>query len=247
MTEALWDAHRQTLEALEPFYEIEYKIAELDSSLADPRWVSISGEPLFDAQGVFTGYHGFAQDITGRKRASMAVIASERRFDDFASSLSDWLWETDNCVCFTWVSSSVQDVLNLPSMNHIGMRLDHFHLGSGPDMEAVRQVNQALENRLPFRDFVFRMSNGERELWVAKSGTSYFNAEGEFAGHHGVNREVTQRRQAELQLQARERCFVAIFEQSPVGMIEWDKEFRVTEWNATAEGIFGLSPAEMLG
>ena len=250
MTKAFWDAHRQTLEAHEPFYELEYKIAELDSSLTDPRWVSISGEPLFDAQGVFAGHHGFAQDITGRKRASMAVTASERHFDDFASSLSDWLWETDNCVCLTWVSSSVQDVLkvlNLPSMNHIGMRLDHFYLGSGPDMEAVRQVNQALENRLPFRDFVFRMSNGERELWVAKSGTSHFNAEGEFAGYHGVNREVTQRRQAELQLQAREQCFVAIFEQSPVGMIEWDKDFRVTEWNATAERIFGWSRAEMLG
>src|SRR4029077_9478079 len=31
-------------------------------------WVSVSGEPVFDGSGVFTGYRGIGKDITARKR-----------------------------------------------------------------------------------------------------------------------------------------------------------------------------------
>ncbi len=37
------------------------------------------------------------------------------------------------------------------------------------------------------------------------------------------------------------------FQQSPLGMIEWDREFRVTDWNPAAERIFGWSREEAMG
>ncbi len=37
------------------------------------------------------------------------------------------------------------------------------------------------------------------------------------------------------------------FENSPLAAIEWDREFRVTRWSATAEKIFGWSSAQVLG
>ena len=39
------------------------------SSDGTPIWVSISGEPIFDAEGRFTGYRGIARNITQRKKA----------------------------------------------------------------------------------------------------------------------------------------------------------------------------------
>src|SRR5262249_54646421 len=32
-------------------------------------WISVSGEPVFDAFGVFVGYRGIGKDITARKRS----------------------------------------------------------------------------------------------------------------------------------------------------------------------------------
>ncbi len=37
------------------------------------------------------------------------------------------------------------------------------------------------------------------------------------------------------------------FENSPLAAIEWDRNFRVTRWSATAERIFGWSSAQVLG
>jgi diguanylate cyclase (GGDEF)-like protein/PAS domain S-box-containing protein len=61
-----WAAHIALLDAREPFRDLE--LCKLDES-GRKVWVSVSGEPVFDASGVFTGYRGVGKDITERKRA----------------------------------------------------------------------------------------------------------------------------------------------------------------------------------
>ncbi|NRF67004.1 EAL domain-containing protein [Aquincola sp. S2] len=63
--DADWTAHRATLEARLPFTDFEYRVRTDDGSV---RHYSARGEPLFDAQGVFTGYRGVANDISKRKQ-----------------------------------------------------------------------------------------------------------------------------------------------------------------------------------
>jgi diguanylate cyclase (GGDEF)-like protein/PAS domain S-box-containing protein len=65
MTEADWAAHRAMLDARKPFKDFE--LCRLDDS-GRKLWVSVSGEPVFDASGAFTGYRGIGKDITARKR-----------------------------------------------------------------------------------------------------------------------------------------------------------------------------------
>jgi diguanylate cyclase (GGDEF)-like protein/PAS domain S-box-containing protein len=66
MTEADWAAHIALLDARKPFQDLE--LCRLDDSVGKV-WVNVSGEPVFDAHGVFTGYRGIGKDITVRKRA----------------------------------------------------------------------------------------------------------------------------------------------------------------------------------
>jgi diguanylate cyclase (GGDEF)-like protein/PAS domain S-box-containing protein len=65
MTEVDWAAHRAVVEAHQPFRDLQLCRAAEDGSL---RWVTISGEPIFDAEGRCTGYRGIGKDITARKR-----------------------------------------------------------------------------------------------------------------------------------------------------------------------------------
>lgn len=64
-----WQEHLATLEAREPIRGFEYRIGE------DPQasYVSTSGDPVYDATGVFRGYRGIAHNITGRVRAEEAA------------------------------------------------------------------------------------------------------------------------------------------------------------------------------
>ena len=68
-TEA-WAAHRHLLDTRKPFKDFRYAIRTADG---EERWVSVSGEPTFDAQGVFAGYHGTARDETLRNRAESII------------------------------------------------------------------------------------------------------------------------------------------------------------------------------
>jgi diguanylate cyclase (GGDEF)-like protein/PAS domain S-box-containing protein len=58
-----WRAHREQLDRRLPFRDFLYQIALPDGAL---RWVSVSGNPLFDESGEFRGYHGVGSDITER-------------------------------------------------------------------------------------------------------------------------------------------------------------------------------------
>ena len=181
------------------------------------------------------------------QRAVLELQRSEARFRDFTASLSDWMWETDAELRYSWISESAQRITGKPVADFIGLRLDAFHWGPGTDHAAARQVQQSLQRREPFTGFVFCTDDPGRMVWIAKSGVPYFDAEGRFLGYRGVNRDVTEAYRAEAALREREQRLAAIFEQSPMGIIEWDTDFRVQQWNAAAERIFGFSRDDMRG
>ena len=70
VSEGQWREHRRQLEAHEVFHDFEMQRLTEDGK---PVWVSISGEPIFDGAGQFTGYRGVARDITERKLAEAEI------------------------------------------------------------------------------------------------------------------------------------------------------------------------------
>jgi diguanylate cyclase (GGDEF)-like protein/PAS domain S-box-containing protein len=61
-----WEAHRALLDAHQPFYNVLMWRPGADGRM---RYLSVSGEPLFDPDGSFAGYHGVGRDVTIQKRA----------------------------------------------------------------------------------------------------------------------------------------------------------------------------------
>ena len=64
LSEADWTSHRITLQTYREFHDFEILRRTQDGS---PRWISVSGMPMFNALGNFTGYRGVARDITVQK------------------------------------------------------------------------------------------------------------------------------------------------------------------------------------
>lgn len=70
ITREQMEEHRQQCEAHEPFRDFQYASAMADGQV---RWVSISGEPMFNGVGKFMGYRGVGANITERRRTEMLV------------------------------------------------------------------------------------------------------------------------------------------------------------------------------
>jgi len=69
-----WEEHKSLLARHEPFRDLIYPIRGEDGQ---KRWLCVSGNPLFDDNGHFIGYHGVTSDITNR-------VQSEQRFRHLA-------------------------------------------------------------------------------------------------------------------------------------------------------------------
>jgi len=65
-----WEHNRRSLERHEPFRDFE-----IQRPLGDGRcvWLALSGEPIFDAEGVFQGYRGVGRNITAQKRGEQLL------------------------------------------------------------------------------------------------------------------------------------------------------------------------------
>jgi len=74
MDPAAWERHRRQLEAHEPFRDFEITHEGADGTLYT---VSVSGEPVFDASGSFTGYRGVGRDITEQRRGQVLRLELE--------------------------------------------------------------------------------------------------------------------------------------------------------------------------
>jgi two-component system cell cycle sensor histidine kinase/response regulator CckA len=75
----------------------------------------------------------------------------------------------------------------------------------------------------------------------------YRDASGQVIGLLGICRDISERKLAEERMRQSQQMLRIHFEHTPLAVVEWDLNFRVTDWNPSAERIFGYSREEALG
>ncbi len=171
------------------------------------------------------GWVTFAQDITERKNAEEALEASNARLRHFAESASDWFWETDADLRYTWISQRIADATGEAAELIYGRKRSDL-IDTTVDPEAWEEHQETIRQRKPFRDFVYRrdpasLPDGHDEvLWVRTSGVPVFQSDGTFVGYRGTGSNVTPETLAEQELKESERRFQTLAESAPVGIFQ---------------------------
>ncbi len=179
-----------------------------------------------------------AVEARKRKVAEQALKESEQRFRDFAESSSDWLWEMDADLRFTYFSDNLHTVGVAPEEMYGKTRRET--IGSENDPEIVAAHLQTLENHQPFRGLEFlRILEGKKAIWTRTSGVPIFDEDNNFIGYRGSANDITDRKALEM---ARDAAFVAAERANQV-----KSEFLATmshEFRTPLNAILGFS--EML-
>ncbi|MDH5578998.1 MAG: PAS domain S-box protein, partial [Betaproteobacteria bacterium] len=80
-----WDAHRALLERHEPFHDL---VLRRKRGEGGDGYMSVSGEPVFDAAGAFAGYRGVARNVTEKMRAEADLRRFRAALDISVDSIS---------------------------------------------------------------------------------------------------------------------------------------------------------------
>ena len=207
--------------------------------------IEVSLTAIENGQGV--QLHTVWRDLSDRSQSEKALRNSEAKYRALVESSSDWIWELDAERKFSYVSPQVEKILGYKPEELLGTspfdlmapdeseRVDHLFTGmwdgAGP-MIRMKNVN---------------LHRDGHEVVLESSGMPIIDSEGRVIGFRGIDRDVTERKQAEEALKESTQKLALHVEQTPLGVIEWNTRFEVTEWNPAAEAMFGYSRAEALG
>ncbi len=129
-----WHGARAALEDRRAFRDVE--LHRLDAA-GMPRWIAVSGTPVFDADGRFDGYRGVGRDITERKRSETALETQRLRTKAVVDSAMDGVITVDveqHVVVFNSAAERMfrcraEDVLGKPLDRLLPMRVRASHHG----------------------------------------------------------------------------------------------------------------------
>jgi PAS domain S-box-containing protein len=190
LPEKVWQQHRDRLERHESFSDFVFLRYNRAGEL---RYLSVSGEPLFDEKGKFIGYHGIGKDITERARDQKALEESERRYRTLFDVHPQPMWVVDaSTLAFLAVNGAAMRLYGYSRDEFLAMSADQIR--PEEDVDDLRRAFADWSHNYSQRLWRHRKKSGE----VIPVRVTSFDLE--FAGRRarlGVIEDLTERMQAE--------------------------------------------------
>ncbi len=225
-------------------FDMEYRIVHPGGEV---RWVRSQGKTFPGADRLHTLVTGSLTDITERKLAEEELRESEARFRGLTELSSDWYWEQDENLRFTYLSNQAAQLTGYSGESSLGKT--RWEIENMEPLSCSWAEHQAvLAARQPFRDLECRRIGPDGTVrYLSMSGAPVFDEGGRFKGYQGIGRNITERKRAEEKLRESEALKSAMFETALDCIISIDHDGRVIEFNPAAERTFGYQRAEAMG
>lgn len=206
LPEKAWEQHRARLERHESFSDFVFLRYNKSGEL---RYLSVSGEPLFDEKGKFNGYHGVGKDITERARDQKALEDSERRYRTLFDVHPQPMWVVDaNTLAFLAVNGAAMRLYGYSKDEFLALTADQIR--PEEDVDDLRRAFADWSNNYSQRIWRHKKKSGE----VIPVKVTSFNLE--FAGRRarlGVIEDLTERLMAEERAKQSEQRYRALLEE----------------------------------
>jgi PAS domain S-box-containing protein len=165
-------------------------------------WTELIVSPVHDEAGQTINFIGIQTDISARREAELRVEQSERKFRGLVDVSSDWYWEQDDRLRFTYVSPSIMLCTGMDPSSAVGKTRREMDI-CDVTAEQWLEHDAIIAARLPLTDFRFsQFDRSGRKRYLTVTGRPIFDEAGLFRGYHGTGRDITDLTEAQQQLRA---------------------------------------------
>ncbi|MBZ8178727.1 PAS domain S-box protein [Oscillatoria salina] len=177
------------------------------------------------------------QEISEHRRTEEKLRESEERFRNLVETSSDYIWEIDCNGNFTYLSPRVYDILGYHPQKLLGKNF--FDLMLPQEAERVEEIfNLQVRARQSIHNLEHTLIHRQGYLiFVETSGTPIFNAQGQYKGYRGVERDITERKQGEAERQK----LAALVENSSEFIVMTSVSGQLTYLNRGGRELVGLN------
>jgi len=181
------------------------------------------------------------------KKVEDALKQSRERFRALTESTSDWVWEVDADSVYTYASPKVKDLIGYEPEEIIGKT--PFDLMPPDEAKRVALLfKDIVKSRKPFAALENTNLHKDGRLVVLEtSGVPIIDEGGNLLGYRGIDRDITERKQAEKTLQESGEIYRTLVENIGLGITLIDTNYRIIMTNAGQGRLLKKSQSELIG
>lgn len=180
------------------------------------------------------------RDITERQQTEQALRDSESRLKDITFSMADWVWEVDEKCVYTYSSQKGFDYFGPRREDIIGKTPFDFM----PPDEAKRVsaiFAEIAANKAPIKDLEnWNIRADGQRVCLLTNGVPVLDATGNLKGYRGVDKDITERKGAELKLLQYQSLMSAVLENFPGAVSMIDADLRLIGYNSQFKQLLEL-------
>ncbi|MEW6688852.1 MAG: PAS domain S-box protein [Pseudomonadota bacterium] len=232
-----WEEHRAVLDARQPFRDFEYMRV---GSGGERRYVSASGEAVFDAEGRFTGYRGTARDITDKVAAQNALREAEQRYRSIFENSAEGLYRVSLRGALIAANPAMARLFGYESPEEIVAcvtDLSKIYV----DLTDRKRIWDGLNSEGVVRAFETRLLRKDAStMWASVSVRLVKDANGAPSHVEGAIQDITERKKTEEELRESEARFRSMSALSSDWFWQTDTEHRFVDTPARVTALTGM-------
>jgi PAS domain S-box-containing protein len=212
------------------------------------RYMLAGAAPRFDDSGAFAGHHGSVIDIDERRKAEAAARAGEARLHYALETGGIGVWElnlTDLTAYRTLQHDRIFGYENMTPEWSYNSLLSHIPPEDRPFVEATFGAATAARKEFQLEYRIRRVDGALRWMWVAGRPREPQDGSGPFM--IGVNRDITEQKDAELRLYENQQRLQAVVNAVPIAVAySDDPTCENITGNRALRAQFGIDPQDIV-
>jgi len=196
--------------------------------------------PLRQPDGRISHYVAVKEDITERKQTEVALRESETKFRLLAENTTDCIFWLEPNGHYRYISPACEHIYNCSPedfLNNPELMTNIIH----PDDQEAYRLHLANHTQADQYKLEFRIQHKDGSIrWLSHYCQPMYGEDDEYLGRYGSNRDITQRKLAEISLQDSELRYRELAERSPLAIQVFSLGGETLRVNQAWEKMWGV-------